>query len=352
MADEAFRRYEAAFEIVVVDAASSNSTARSALAAVDKRRARVVRSHGRGVTGARNAGLSKTSGEFVCVLGAADVPNADALASALAALDANPLAAFATVGTNAAGRVATGAAQYKFPALLEANTVAGPVLVRRGVIEAVGGFDEDFPAGYQDWDFWITCIERGFGGIRLGHTAEGPSQSRGAVVPIPDTDTEPYRQLVAKHSASYKAHLVSLLADQEREEVRLQAEICALKLADHLEGRPQLARAVHELLELERRRRETDPPKQGRPATVMREADEERDAALRMAEHLARERDEARRELAMLRIQQQLDAAARATQPPARAPKWARSSGGPWPQRATTSLRATLDFVKLGWLVK
>ena len=329
-----------------MDAASSNSTARFALAAVDKRRARVVRSHGRGVIGARNAGLSKTSGEFVCVLGAADVPDADALASALQALKAHPLAAFAALGTSAAGGVARDVTPYKFPDLLEANTVAGPVLVRRAVIEALGGFDEDFPAGYQDWDFWISCIERGFAGIRLGHTADRPSQSRAAVVPIPDTETEPYRQLVAKHSASYKTHLVSLLRDQEREEVRLQAEICDLELADHLEGRPQLARAVHELFELERRRRETDPSKQSRPATVVREADEEREAALRMAEHLARERDEARRELALLRLQQQLDAAARAkaNQPRPRAPESARWSGRP--------LRATLDFVKLGWLVK
>ena len=319
LADEAIRRSEAAFEIVVVDAALSNGAARSALAAVDKRRARVVRTHGRGVTGARNAGVSKTSEEFVCVLGAADVPNADVLTSAVEALNAHPLVAFAALGTSAAG--GEGRDPVQFPALLEANTVAGPVLVRRAVIEAVGGFDEDFPAGYQDWDFWITCIERGFGGIRLGHTADGPSQSRAAVVPTPDIETEPYRQLVAKHSASYKAHLATLLGDQEREEVRLQAEISDLKLADYLEGRPQLARAVHELLELERRRRETDPPKQGRPATVMREADEDRDAALRMAEHLARERDEARRELAVLRIQQQLDAAARASQPVPRAPE-------------------------------
>ena len=56
-----------------------------------------------------------------------------------------------------------------------------------------------------------------------------------------------------------------------------------------------------------------------------------------MAEHLVRERDEARRELAMLRLQQQLDAAARAK--PARdfleRPNRARWSGRP--------LRATLD---------
>ena len=265
------------------------------------------------------------------------------------ALEAHPIAAFAAVGTSGAGRVASGVTPYKFPDLLEANTVAGPVLVRRAVVEALGGFDEDFPAGYQEWDFWITCIERGFAGIGLGHTADGPSQSRVAAVPIPDTETEAYRQLVAKHSGSYTTHLASLLGDQEREEVRLRAGICDLELADHLEGRPQLARAVHELFELERRRRETDPSNQIRPATEVPEANKERKAALRMAEHLVRERDEARRELAMLRLQQQLDAAARVKANPRlprafESPRW---SGRP--------LRATLDlvkFVKLGWLVK
>ena len=48
--------------------------------------------------------------------------------------------------------------------LLDANTVNGAALVRRSAVEAVGGWDETMRDGLEDWDFWITLVERGYRG--------------------------------------------------------------------------------------------------------------------------------------------------------------------------------------------
>ena len=51
--------------------------------------------------------------------------------------------------------------------LMVTNLHPVTALVRRDRFEAVGGFDESMTDGYEDWDFWLKFVERGWRGVRV-----------------------------------------------------------------------------------------------------------------------------------------------------------------------------------------
>jgi GT2 family glycosyltransferase len=50
--------------------------------------------------------------------------------------------------------------------LLFRHNIGSTALVRRELFEDVGGFDPAF-AGYEDWEFWLHALERGWRGRRV-----------------------------------------------------------------------------------------------------------------------------------------------------------------------------------------
>ena len=103
-------------------------------------------------------------------------------------------------------------------ALLDINTVNGAALVRRSALETVGGFDETMRDGCEDWDLWITLVERGYQGrilpeVLFYYRRRADSMSRAMMQG--DRHARLYRGLVEKHAASYRAHLDALVGRRE-----------------------------------------------------------------------------------------------------------------------------------------
>src|SRR6185503_4030031 len=95
-------------------------------------------------------------------------------------------------------------------------------------LEAVGGFDETFLDGCEDWDLWMTMVERGYRGTIIPEFLFRYRRRTGSMSQVMmQGDTHPalYRRLVAKHADSYRAHFEPLLVRREREEVHLKGQI-------------------------------------------------------------------------------------------------------------------------------
>jgi glycosyltransferase involved in cell wall biosynthesis len=148
-------------ELLVVDDGSTDGTP-DILSAVRDPRLRLERQPPRGLTRSLNRALALTSAPLVARLDADDVALPERLARQLAFLDAHPDTGL--LGSAATERDAAGASRTVRPpeddaairrALIRRNVfVHSTVMMRRAVVERVGGYDETLPVA-QDYDLWL-----------------------------------------------------------------------------------------------------------------------------------------------------------------------------------------------------
>lgn len=156
------------WEIVIVNDGSPDDTSVVAirLAAQGGRITLIEKPNG-GLSSARNAGIRAASGAYVFMLDADDRIRPTMLERTKAALDARERVGFAYSHIQHFGDVDT---VYPLPDFDRAtlisrdNNVCGSALVRKSMWRQVGGYDEAMREGYEDWNFWLSCVEKGWEG--------------------------------------------------------------------------------------------------------------------------------------------------------------------------------------------
>lgn len=206
--------------IIIVDDGSPDATADVAaelIAAYPQRRIALLRQANRGLGAARNAGIRATSSPFVLPLDADDRLRPDAVAMLMAALEreqadiATPLGE--RFGAEQGPLVTLPATRRR---LLAGNCLVYASLFRRAVFERVGGYATDLqPAGYEDWDFWLSALEHG---ARFTH--------------------------VAQPLFGYRRHGASMLGTADRSALALRAAIHLRHPGLYSPGRRQLAARI------------------------------------------------------------------------------------------------------------
>ena len=245
------------FDVVIVDDGSTDEVTTTLLARLSRPKTRVLRIENRGLSAARNIGAAATTGEYLCMLDADDLLSLDMLEKSVAALDEDRSVAFVshwvrTFGDEHRDWTPT---RCDLPALLDVNTVNGAALVRREAFEAVNGFDETMRDGCEDWDFWISLVERGFQGrilpeVLFHYRRRADSMSR--VMMEGDRHPRIYARLVAKHSESYVRNLETLIGRRDQELAHLERHLNDLWLEEERVLRPALVHAREDLALVER----------------------------------------------------------------------------------------------------
>jgi len=229
------------------------------LADYRKPRTPIVRSENRGLPAAKNLGIAHTTGPYFCALDADDRADPKLLERSVAALDADPSLAFVshwlrTFGEETKDWTPT---SCDLPALLDTNTVNGAALVRRSaVVAAGGGFDESMRDGCEDWDLWITLVERGFPGRILPEVLyyyRRRADSMSKLMVQGDGHVRLYRFLVQKHAASYREHVGALLVRREADTCALRRHVHDLELEYHRWMAPEIAKQRDDAVVRERK---------------------------------------------------------------------------------------------------
>ena len=222
------------FEIVVVNDGSTDPMTCRLLADYQRERTRVVHSERRGLPGARNLGVARSRGRYLCMVDADDLLEPTYLERSLHALERQPELAFAshwlrTFGDEVVDWTPT---DCSLPALLHANTLNGAALLRRDVFERIGGFDETFTDGCEDWEFWIRVVAAGHRGTIIPeflfkYRRRADSMSR-RMHGVPGMAAL-HRQLMARHPNVFAEHLDCLLERRDAEIASLSTRLWRLQ---------------------------------------------------------------------------------------------------------------------------
>lgn len=160
------------WEIVVVNDGSPDDTsavARRLMAQHPDRRLRLVEQANQGPAAALNAGVAASAGALVLVLDADDAIHPVFLERAVAALDADPGAdiVFTDVVLFGAKAEVWKMGPFDLASLSQVNRLCCTSLYRRRLWEEAGGYALNMELGYEDWDFWVGCCERGHRAVHL-----------------------------------------------------------------------------------------------------------------------------------------------------------------------------------------
>ncbi len=221
--------------VVVVDDGSTDPKTLEVMATLPGPRVTVLRQENKHVSAARNTGIRSSQSPVIVTLDADDSFEPDFLEKALPVLDADPTVGVVTCTVrNRAEREGTftpsGGGIVDF---LKHNGARASAMFRRACWEQVGGYDETMRRGYEDWDFWIRVVARGWRvhvlqEPLLNYRCARQSMVTGADAIRPDL----VRVLAMAHLPLYREHVVEVLVDRECQILSLE------KRLDQLRGSP------------------------------------------------------------------------------------------------------------------
>ena len=211
------------FEIIVIDDGSTEPATRALLAGYRRRSTTVIRAAHGGLAAARNLGIANATGEYLCALDADDRLESTYFARAVPLLDADPSLTFVSCWLRTFGDESWEWTPERcdLPALLWEDTVLTAALVRREAVVAAGGYDTQMPVqGHEDWDLWLTLVERGGRGTILAEVLFNYRRRAGSMSTVcwhgpGHLPLAGYQ--IQKHWKTYEAHLTDVLLHQDDE---------------------------------------------------------------------------------------------------------------------------------------
>lgn len=149
-------------EAVVVDDGSTDEQTLRVLDGLSGS-TRIVRIPHQGLATARNAGISATNGTYILPLDADDRIAPSYLEKAVGVLEARPEVAIVYCQAELIGDVhgPWDLPAYSFPDVLIRPSIFASSVFRRSDWEKAGGFAAEMNLCWEDYDFWLTLVERG-----------------------------------------------------------------------------------------------------------------------------------------------------------------------------------------------
>jgi glycosyltransferase involved in cell wall biosynthesis len=189
-------------KVIVVDDGSTDEATLQALGEVPSE-VEVIRQENAGVSAARNAGFENSDSDLLLMVDADDRLTSDALDVLRPPLEASPDVGYCYGLMKLIG---TWSGVLRFPDfdpyILLHRSIAGAQLglVRRRCWEDAGGFDPAID-GYEDWDFCLSALERGWRGLQINRvTHEYRKHERSGNEEHRRRYRHVYRQIRAKHA--------------------------------------------------------------------------------------------------------------------------------------------------------
>jgi hypothetical protein len=159
------------WEIVIVDDGSTDDTAGTARRLVERypdRRIRLLSQPNGGVSVARNNGIAASTGRYILPLDADDMIGPQMLERTVGLLEAKRATSLAYTDWQETGATSSilHAGPWERLSMCVGNRIPYCSLYRRGVWAVTGGYNPK-QGLWEDYDFWLGCLESGVQGERI-----------------------------------------------------------------------------------------------------------------------------------------------------------------------------------------
>ncbi|EMY15484.1 glycosyltransferase-like protein, family 2, partial [Leptospira weilii str. Ecochallenge] len=150
------------WEIIVVDDGSDDEYTIEELEKL-KKIYTVIKIDRSGPAVARNVGIAAARGEFILPLDSDDMIHEDYLLEAMSAYEKKPSLGIVYCEAEFFGSIKGkwNLPEYRFPDILLDNCIFVSAVFRKSDWKEVGGFNENMENEWEDYDFWLSLIEKG-----------------------------------------------------------------------------------------------------------------------------------------------------------------------------------------------
>jgi glycosyltransferase involved in cell wall biosynthesis len=225
------------WELIIVDDGSDDPETVEILANLERKGERLLRLNNCGVAKARNTAIHCSKAPYICCLDGDDVLDPKFLERTVALMEKDESRQIAIVTTwvqsfgNESVLYMTGSTSDP-SRLLTDNLFHISSLYRRENWENSGGYGEALP-GYQDWDLWLSFVEKGY----TWETVEEPlfkyRVRSGSMV----TNSDRIRPqlvglLIERHRGFFERNLISAVVHREEKIQFLQEELKTFRLSE------------------------------------------------------------------------------------------------------------------------
>lgn len=155
-------------EVIIVNDASTDSNTIEKLNMLEKQENVTVIHHKKNkkLPATRNTGIKVAKGTYILPLDADDTVEPTIVEKTVKVLEERADVGFVSVGMRFFGNedYIYIPPKFSFKKLLHQNIVTVTSLFRKIAWEEVGGYNEQFIHGYEDWEFWISLAKHGWNG--------------------------------------------------------------------------------------------------------------------------------------------------------------------------------------------
>ncbi|MBU1118700.1 FkbM family methyltransferase [Patescibacteria group bacterium] len=151
------------FEVIIIDDGSTDPGTEKELKTIKHPKVQVIFQENSGVSNARNKGISKAKGKYICCLDPDDILDPTYFEKCLLVLerDAQLGLAYSWVKEIGARDILWKTTDLDIDTLLSSNHVPISAIFRKEIADSVF-FDPDIR--HEDWDFWLSVVGKGWRG--------------------------------------------------------------------------------------------------------------------------------------------------------------------------------------------
>jgi glycosyltransferase involved in cell wall biosynthesis len=197
------------FEIIIVNDGSTDEHTNRKLESFDKPKSRVLRTTNQGLAAARNNGIRDAIGEYILPLDADDRIAPTYLEKAVRVLDENPNAGIVYCEAEFFGEESGKwpIPAYRFPEILLRNFIFCSAFFRKADWEQTSGYQPMF--GWEDYDFWLSLIERGREVVRIPEVLFYYRRVQGSMIKMMTREQQltAHTRIFSSHTALYTENI-------------------------------------------------------------------------------------------------------------------------------------------------